>query len=136
MVARNRSREVPGMPFWQRLLITLVAMVVTSLVVGLIWRTLFGFELPSYLGGVIGGLTAVPVWEFLKRIGPGARRQRRRTDETVRSAQLPEGGARRLLRAGLPIPRPEPDQRRHWAGAVGLAAGSVALPDIRRSGRC
>lgn len=70
MVARNRSREVPGMPFWQRLLITLVAMVVTSLLVGLIWRTLFGFELPSYLGGVIGGLTAVPVWEFLKRIGP------------------------------------------------------------------
>ena len=51
MVARNRSREVPGMPFWQRLLITLVAMVVTSLLVGLIWRTLFGFELPSYLGG-------------------------------------------------------------------------------------
>ena len=39
------------MPFWQRLLITLVAMVVTSLVVGLIWRALFGFELPSYLGG-------------------------------------------------------------------------------------
>ena len=58
------------MPFWQRLLITLVAMVVASLVVGLIWRALFGFELPSYLGGVIGGLTAVPVWEFLKRIGP------------------------------------------------------------------
>jgi hypothetical protein len=58
------------MPFWQRLLITLVAMVAVSLGVGLIWRALFGFELPSYLGGVIGGLTAVPVWEFLKRIGP------------------------------------------------------------------
>jgi hypothetical protein len=57
------------MPFWQRLLITLIAMVAASFVVGLIWRALFGLELPSYLGGVIGGLTAVPVWEFLKRIG-------------------------------------------------------------------
>jgi hypothetical protein len=58
------------MPFWQRLLVTLIAMAATSLVVGLIWRQLFGFELPSYLAGVIGGLTAVPVWEFLKRIRP------------------------------------------------------------------
>jgi hypothetical protein len=60
------------MPFWQRLLVTLIAMVVASLVVGLIWRALFGFELPSYLAGVVGGLTAVPVWEFLKRIAPKA----------------------------------------------------------------
>ena len=58
------------MPFWQRLLITLLAMAAASLVVGLIWRALFGFELPSYLAGVVGGLTAVPVWEFLKRIAP------------------------------------------------------------------
>jgi hypothetical protein len=58
------------MPFWQRLLITLLAMAATSLVVGLIWRALFGFELPSYLAGVVGGLTAVPVWELLKRIAP------------------------------------------------------------------
>jgi hypothetical protein len=58
------------MPFWQRLLVTLIAMAAASLVVGLIWRALFGFELPSYLGGVIGGLTAVPIWEFLKRIRP------------------------------------------------------------------
>jgi Na+/glutamate symporter len=58
------------MPLWQRLLVTLIAMAAASLVVGLIWRALFGFELPSYLAGMIGGLTAVPVWEFLKRIGP------------------------------------------------------------------
>jgi hypothetical protein len=45
-------------------------MAAASLVVGLIWRALFDFELPSYLAGVIGGLTAVPVWEFLKRIRP------------------------------------------------------------------
>jgi uncharacterized YccA/Bax inhibitor family protein len=58
------------MPLWQRMLVTLVAMVVTSLVAGLIWQAIFSFELPSYLGGVIGGLTAVPVWEFLRRVRP------------------------------------------------------------------
>jgi hypothetical protein len=60
------------MPLWQRLLVTLIAMAVASLVVGWIWRALFGFDLPSYLAGVVGGLTAVPVWEFLKRVSPKA----------------------------------------------------------------
>ena len=58
------------MPLWQRLLVTLIAMVVASLVVGYIWQAIFGFQLPSYLAGVVGGITAVPVWEFLKRIRP------------------------------------------------------------------
>jgi hypothetical protein len=58
------------MPFWQRLVITVVAMLATSFVVGLIWANLLGFALPSYLAGMIGGLTALPVWEFLKRVGP------------------------------------------------------------------
>ena len=57
------------MPLWQRLVLTLVAIVAASIIAGLIWHKLFGFGLPSYLGGVIGGLTAVPIWEFLKRIG-------------------------------------------------------------------
>ena len=57
------------MPIWQRLVLTLVTIVVASIIAGLIWHQLFGFGLPSYLGGVIGGLTAVPVWEFLKRVG-------------------------------------------------------------------
>lgn len=56
------------MPFWQRLILTIVAIVVVSLIAGLIWHRLLGFSLPSYLGGVIGGLTAVPMWEFLKRM--------------------------------------------------------------------
>ena len=60
------------MRLWQRLLVTLVAMAAASLLVGLIWRALFGFELPSYLAGVVGGLTAVPVWESLKRMAPKA----------------------------------------------------------------
>jgi hypothetical protein len=58
------------MPLWQRLIVTIVAIVVASIVVGLIWYQTFGFTLPSYIGGVIGGLTAVPVWEFLRRIKP------------------------------------------------------------------
>lgn len=60
------------MVFWQRLLVTLIAMAAASLAVGLIWRGLLGFELPSYVAGVVGGLTAVPVWEFLKRVSPKA----------------------------------------------------------------
>jgi ABC-type iron transport system FetAB permease component len=56
------------MPLWQRLIVTLVAMVVASLVVGYVWWQIFDFELPSYLAGMVGGLTALPVWEFLKRI--------------------------------------------------------------------
>ena len=58
------------MPLWQRLLITLVTMVGASFIVGLIWSAIFTTEIPSYLSGLIGGLTAVPVWEFLKRVGP------------------------------------------------------------------
>ena len=58
------------MPFWQRLVITVVAMLAASFLVGLIWSALFNFALPSYLGGMVGGLTAIPVWEFLRRVGP------------------------------------------------------------------
>ena len=39
------------MPLWQRMLITLVTMLLTSLVVGLLWRWLFNTDIPSYLSG-------------------------------------------------------------------------------------
>ena len=58
------------MPIWQRILLTIAAIVAASLIVGLVWHQLFGIGLPSYIGGVIGGLTAVPIWELLKRFGP------------------------------------------------------------------
>jgi hypothetical protein len=64
------------MPLWQRLLATLVAMVAASFVVGLIWEQLVGSTIPSYLSGLVGGMTAVPVWEFLKRVGPKPERVR------------------------------------------------------------
>jgi hypothetical protein len=54
--------------FWQRLLITLVTMLLTSFVAGLLWQEFFSTNIPGYLSGIIGGVTAVPMWEFLKRI--------------------------------------------------------------------
>lgn len=46
-------------------------MLATSWIAGLIWHAIFNFPLPSYVGGVVGGLAALPLWEFLKRIRPG-----------------------------------------------------------------
>jgi hypothetical protein len=59
-----------AMPLWQRLLITLATMLLTSFVAGFLWRGVFNAEIPSYLSGVVGGVTAIPIWEFLKRVGP------------------------------------------------------------------
>ena len=56
------------MPLWQRMLITLATMLLTSFAVGLLWRWMFNTDMPSYLSGVIGGITAVVVWEFMKRV--------------------------------------------------------------------
>ena len=47
-------------------------MLLTSFVAGLLWRGIFSTDMPSYLSGVVGGVTAVPMWEFLKRVGPSA----------------------------------------------------------------
>jgi hypothetical protein len=58
------------MPMWQKSLITLATMLLTSFLAGLAWHQLFNAEMPSYLSGVIGGVTAVPTWEFLKRVHP------------------------------------------------------------------
>jgi len=62
------------MPFWQRLSITLVAMLAASFILGVFWRSLFNIPLPSYIAGIIGGLTALPVWELLKRIKPSQKK--------------------------------------------------------------
>jgi hypothetical protein len=58
------------MAFWQRLLITVLVMLVTIFIVGTIWRSTFNMIIPSYIAGVIAGLAALPVWELLKRIKP------------------------------------------------------------------
>lgn len=56
------------MKLWHRLLIVLFAMLAVSFVAGRLWFGLFDFAMPSYLAGAIGGFTALPVWELLKRI--------------------------------------------------------------------
>ena len=58
------------LPFWQRLLVTIVVMLVASYLAGLLWHVVLGFPLPSYGAGVVGGLAALPTWEFLRRIRP------------------------------------------------------------------
>ncbi len=58
------------MPFWQRFLILLVAVMAVSFIVGIIWHSLFSFYLPSYVSGVVGGLSAVLIWDLLKKAKP------------------------------------------------------------------
>jgi hypothetical protein len=58
------------MPLWQRLVITVATMLLMSFFFGLLWRWLFSADIPSYLSGLVGGVTAIPMWEFLKRVGP------------------------------------------------------------------
>jgi Na+/glutamate symporter len=63
------------MSLWQKLVLTLIAMLIASYLAGLIWQAMFDVTLPSYAGGVVGGLTAIPVWELLKRVSPKRRGQ-------------------------------------------------------------
>ena len=58
------------MPLWQRLAITVIVMLGASFIAGLIWTILIGGFIPSYIAGVIGGLAALPLWDFLKRVKP------------------------------------------------------------------
>ena len=58
------------LPFWQRLLITIVVMLAASYLAGLISQGLLGIPIPSFIAGAIGGLSALPTWDFLKRIRP------------------------------------------------------------------
>ncbi len=53
---------------WQKLLLTLLAMLIASFAAGRLWRLAFDTPLPSYLAGMAGGLAAIPVWELLRWI--------------------------------------------------------------------
>jgi Na+/glutamate symporter len=58
------------LPFWQRILLTVGVMLIASFIAGIISENLFGLALPSYGGGLVGGVAAIPVWDLLKRIRP------------------------------------------------------------------
>jgi len=49
-------------------------MLITSFAAGLLWQAAFNTNNPGYLSGAVGGITAVPVWEFLKRVSPKSER--------------------------------------------------------------
>ena len=56
------------MKLWQQLLVVLAAMLIVSYLAGRFWFSIFDFALPAYLAGVIGGFTALPVWEMMRRM--------------------------------------------------------------------
>ena len=45
-------------------------MLAASFIAGLMWSALFDSALPDYISGAVGGLTALPLWDFLKRVKP------------------------------------------------------------------
>ena len=49
-------------------------MLAASFILGVFWRSIFNVPLPSYLAGIVGGLTALPVWEILKKIKPNEKK--------------------------------------------------------------
>jgi Na+/glutamate symporter len=55
------------LPIWQRLLLTIAAMLAASWIAGLLWNSVISLPLPSFVAGMIGGLAALPCWELLKR---------------------------------------------------------------------
>lgn len=61
----NDWREIK-MNIGKRLMFTLAAMLLASFIVGLLWRGMFDARIPSYLSGLVGGLSALAAWEFLR----------------------------------------------------------------------
>jgi len=57
------------MLLWQRLAVTVLAMLIMSFIVELVWRNVFDASIPSYLAGMVGGLTAIPIWELVRKVG-------------------------------------------------------------------
>ncbi len=54
------------MGFWRRVAVTIAAVLVVSGLAHLLWQALLGFAMPAYLAGLLGGLVALPVWEYLQ----------------------------------------------------------------------
>lgn len=58
------------LPLWQRLGLTIIVMLVAGQLAGFLWLRILGFPLPSFVAGAVGGLAALPFWEFIKRVRP------------------------------------------------------------------
>jgi hypothetical protein len=66
----GEDESMKFIPFWQRLIATVLVMLVAGYLAGVIWQWIFSFDLPSYVAGAVGGLAALPTWDLLKRIRP------------------------------------------------------------------
>ena len=62
------------MKLWQALVATILSSVLGSSLAAALWRTVFDFGLPSYMAGMIGGMTAVLVWSFLSKYRNGSKK--------------------------------------------------------------
>ncbi len=65
------------MSIWARIGVTIILMVLFSFLAGLLWGKLFTNQIPSYVSGFVGGLTAVPVWEILERFKGAPKKKNR-----------------------------------------------------------
>jgi hypothetical protein len=64
------------MSIWIRILLTLAAVVLVGFFAGLLWEATLNRNMPDYIGGLLGGLAAVPVWELLERVSVAPRKGR------------------------------------------------------------
>jgi len=64
------------------LALTIIVVLVASYAVSILWGLIFAASLPSYLSGLVGGLTALPAWEALKRL-----RRRKDTEPTEKATE-------------------------------------------------
>jgi len=53
----------------QRLLITVATVLLTSFIAGVLWHWILNTDIPTFVIGIVGGITAAAAWELLKRIG-------------------------------------------------------------------
>ncbi len=56
------------MRLWQKIIITIVVMLIASFAAGRLWLMGFDTPIPSYLAGMAGGLAAIPAWEWMRWI--------------------------------------------------------------------
>jgi len=57
------------MLLWQRLAVTVLAMLIMSFIAERVWQNVFDASIPSYIAGMVGGLTAIPIWELVRKVG-------------------------------------------------------------------
>lgn len=90
------------MPLRESLLITFATTLLTSLVAVLVWRWVFSADIPAFVIGAVGGITAAATWHLLKRLYP-----KQLTHSSLhmvrREVNARPRGMRRRLRQKVPL---------------------------------